>query len=353
VERVLVCVFPATRAHKLSFKSFKRQVLDELNGDLALALAFDENCDYENCFWQHAKYRWTAPSFKGDLGEAYDLAQRWLCHQRNVPAPDWRLMLQIKGLWQGGIQSPDPQPSYSAILPFGRWLLLRGLQQDEILDRYDCFVLTRSDFVWLCPHPPLSLLDRSAIWVPTGTEATAWPDYGGLNDRHLVVSRADVVNCLNVIDDILLHPTEYFNELKNKTLNDEQLLAHHLARNGLLDKVKRFPNVMYLARDVNDDESTWSSGHYEPAIGHYVKYRDEYRAASGYAMIIRSHADWENGAWKKFDYSTVADRPASLLRRLQYSWEAPYYKILSALRRPDRLRRFMGFFKHMFSDSKV
>jgi hypothetical protein len=333
VERVLVCIFPTTRAYRLAFKSFKRQVLDELNGDLALALLIDEKYDYANPYWQHAKYRWTAPSFNNDLGEAYDLAQRWLCQQYNIPAPDWRLMLQIKGVWQGGIRSPDPQPSYSAIFPFGRWLLLRGLQQDGILDRYDRFVLTRSEFVWLCPHPPLSLLDRNAIWVPHSQ------DYGGLNDRHLVVTRADVVSCLNLIEDILLRPTELYNELKSRDVNNEQLLAHHLDRKGLLHKVQRFPNVMYLAREVDDDQPSWSWGQYQPAVGHYVKYNFEYRDASGYATLIRSRADWKNGIWKQFDPNAVARSSAPIVHRFWHSWEAPYYKVLSALRRPGRLKR--------------
>ncbi len=202
MERVLVCILSTTRAHQLSFSSFKRHVLDELNGDLALALAIDEKYDYGNPFWQHAKYRWTTPSFKDDYGEAYDLAQRWLCQEHNVAATDWRSILRLKGLWQGGIRSADPVPSRSAMGTYARWVLLHGMQQDGILDRYDRFVLTRSDFVWLCPHPPLNILDHAAIWVPSGE------DYDGLNDRHLVASRADVVNCINLIEDIVLHPTE-------------------------------------------------------------------------------------------------------------------------------------------------
>src|SRR5262249_54021028 len=163
-------------------------------------------------------------------------------------APDWRSMLRIKGFWQGGIRSPDPQPTASSILPFCRWLLLHGLQQDDVLDRYDRFVITRSDFVWLSPHPPLSILERDAIWVPNGE----W--YGGLPDRHLIVSRADVVNCLNVIEDVLLHPIQLYEEMKHQpTWNNEQFLAHHLGRKGLLQKMKVFPYVMYTARLVRDD----------------------------------------------------------------------------------------------------
>jgi hypothetical protein len=37
-KKVLVCLLASTRAHQLTFPSFKRQVLDESNGDLALAL---------------------------------------------------------------------------------------------------------------------------------------------------------------------------------------------------------------------------------------------------------------------------------------------------------------------------
>ena len=77
VERVLVCVLASTRSHELTFASFKRQVLDELGADLALALAIDEKYDYSNRYWQHAKYRWTTPDFV-DYGEAFDWAQRWL-----------------------------------------------------------------------------------------------------------------------------------------------------------------------------------------------------------------------------------------------------------------------------------
>ena len=100
MENVLVCLLAKTRAHQLTFPSFKRNVLDELNADLALALTIDENYEYNNPFWQHARYRWTAPDFL-NYGDAFDLAQRWLCQQRNVRPPDWRLMLESKVFGKG------------------------------------------------------------------------------------------------------------------------------------------------------------------------------------------------------------------------------------------------------------
>jgi hypothetical protein len=317
-----------------------------LNGDLALALAIDENYDYANSFWQHAKYRWTAPIYS-DFAEAFDLAQRWLCQERNVVAPDWRLMLQINGSWQGLIKSPNPQPGHASLLFFVRWLLLQGLKQDDVLDRYDRFIITRSDFIWLCPHPPLSVLDRGAIWFPDGEH------YGGLNDRHLVVSRADVVDCLNLIEDILLEPSQLYEELKHMKgrltgeNNIETFLAQHLRRKGLFHKVKTFPYVMYLARQATDESRTWSRGFYEPALGHYIKYEMEFRTASAYATFIKSRDDWENGAWKQFDPTLVASRPASLPYRFWYGCKGGSEKIVSALKQPRRGERFLRFCKRV------
>ena len=333
MERVLVCVTCSTRGHEVTFPSFKRQVLDQLNADLALALAIDEQYDYRNPFWQHARYRWTAPDYS-DYGDAFDLAQRVLCHADNATAPDWRSLLRIKGIWLGGILSPDPQPSASAILPFCRWLLLHGLQQDHVLDRYDRFVITRSDFVWRCPHPPLSVLDPGGIWVPDGE------NYDGLADRHLVVSRADVVDCLNLIEAILLRPLELYEEMKHRSdWNNEQVWMHHLGRKGLLHKVRRFPYVMYLARDKRDDSPTWSRGRYDAALGHCIKYETEFDSANAFATVIRNRADWESGEWQQFDPAAVASHPVSLASRLMDGW----YGLLWALKRPGRIRRFWRF----------
>jgi hypothetical protein len=335
MEDVLVCVIAKTRAHELTFPSFKRYVLDELNGDLALALTIDGKYDYANPFWQHAKYRWTAPDFD-DYGEGFDLAQRWLCQEHNIPAPNWRSLLRLKGPWAGRIQSPDPHPSASAILPFCRWLLLRGLLRDEVLDRYDRFVISRSDFMWLCPHPPLSILDPREIWVPDGEH------WGGLNDRHMVVSRRNLVNSLNGIEDILLYPDQLFEEMKHKAeWNDERFLAHHFRRKGLLRSTQVFPYVMYTARSVRDKSPTWSSGRFDAAVGHFVKYEPEFRAARAFATVIHSRADWESKEWTGLDFSSVVFPSISVPRRFWYIcvW------ILSRLTRPGRVQRILRFLK--------
>lgn len=346
MERVLVCILAQTRGHQVAWPSFKRHVLDELNADLALAVTFDDKYDYANPYWQRARYKWTA-SEPSDVGDAFDLAQRWLCRRHDVPPPDWRSMLRVRGTWLGGIRSANPQPSHSAHLFFCRWLLLHGLQQDGILDRYDRFIVTRSDFVWLCPHPPLSILDGHSLWIPDGER------YGGFTDRHLVVSREDAIAALDLIDDILLRPDELYEEMKHRAdWNPERFLALHFARKGLLPRVRLFPYVMYTARGVRETPSTWSSGQFEPSVGHIVKYPSEFIIARAYATAIRTREDWEKGTWRTLDLELAAAQcqPSALQRYVSWPVRGGYFERLRyryyvslALRRPGRVARFGRF----------
>lgn len=214
---------------------------------------------------------------------------------------------------------------------------MHGLRQDGVLDRYDRFVVTRSDFVWPCPHPPLSVLDRGALWIPEGE------DYGGLTDRHLVVSREDLATALGLIDDILLRPTELYEEMKHRDdWNPESFLAFHLARTGLLSRVKRFPYVMYTARGTRDAPSTWSPGRFDPSVGHVIKYPSEFRSAQAYATVIRTRADWERGDWRTLDLDAAAltYQPSTLQRYV--TW--PVRDVYWGLRRPGRLARIGRLF---------
>jgi hypothetical protein len=256
-----------------------------------------------------------------------------LCQQHESAPPDWRTLLRVPGTWAGRIHSATPHPSASSILIFSRWLLLQGLMRDAVLDRYDRFIITRSDYVWLCPHPPLSMLSSQHVWVPDDHH------WSGINDRHAVVSRDHVVDFLNGLEDILLRPDELMRDMQQRDAwNDEQLLALHLRRTGLLSAVQEFPYVMYAARPVDDRSPTWAGGRYEPSVGHYVKYESEFRAARAMASLVRSRQDWIRGDWR------VAPRAArapdvSFWRRLGYALDALRVRLLDQVTRPGMVQR--------------
>lgn len=333
MERVLVCVVNSTRGHEVTFRSFKRHVLDELHADLALAIAVGDGYDTDNPYWTHAKYRWTVRDIR-DFAEHFDSAQRALCAERRIAAPEWRAILTVGGIWLDRVGPATNPGSACGIALYCRWLLLRSLQENDLLRHYDRIIITRSDFVWLCPHPPLSLLDSSAIWIPEGE------DYDGLADRHLVASPADAAGCLNLIEPVLLRPAELVEQLRHcDDWNSEMYLRHHLTAGNLLQKVRRFPNVAYLARDRRDDSHTWSRGRYEFAAGHFIKYDDEFDRATAMARIVASRSDWEKGEWRRFDPAAVIPQSPSMLSRAFDAW----YRLQWALHRPGRAARLWRY----------
>ena len=65
---------------------------------------------------------------------------------------------------------------------FLHWFLLKNLKEQNLINKYDKFIITRSDFIFKLPHPQIDLFDDKYIWFPDGEH------YRGLSDRHVVIS---------------------------------------------------------------------------------------------------------------------------------------------------------------------
>ena len=288
MNKTLVCVLAETRAHKITWPSFKTSVLDSLRADLLLCISVPIDYDFTNPFWQFAKYRCTTPEFT-DWGDAFDEVQKSeLNSLGNAKPPNWRALLDIKDQWLGGVKGPGQHPGSAGILIYFRWCLLNYIQSEGLLDRYDRFVITRSDFVWETPHPPISHLNPENIWIPDGE------GYGGLTDRHAILSRENVVSYLNLINSVVKEPNALFSEMQNKNQwNLEQFIDYSITREGLKDRVKFFPYVMYSVREWNGSTS-WGKGIWSDDLGYYIKYATEFQSASSARLIIKTASDWSN-----------------------------------------------------------
>jgi cephalosporin hydroxylase len=296
-ERILVCVIGQTRAHELTWESFKLNVLDELNADLAVCVGYNEHYDIENPFFQSAKYRWLIPE-QVDFGIELDRISLTL----GIP-PKWEKLTKIGGHFLGGVRGI---PGSGALQMIFRWYLCEGLCREHLLDTYDQFVITRSDFVYTAPHPTIRVLDPRWIWLPDGE------DYGGLVDRHTVVSRKDVVSALSVIEDLLRNPDDWTEILpKMPDQNIECTLYRYFEREGLLSRLRRFPYIMYSVRGAKDS-SRWSQGVYDQDTGQFIKYPREHAFALEAGKHYKSQADWLVWSERKcLEPATMFRRPVA------------------------------------------
>ena len=189
----------------------------------------------------------------------------------------WREFLKIKDQFLGGIKDNNNQhPGSAGILIFFRWFLLKNLIENDLINKYDRFIITRSDFIYQLPHPNLELMNENFIWIPDCEH------YKGYTDRHVVLSKTNIESYLNILNNFVLKSNDYFIKMKNyNEWNLEQLIRFHLEQNNVLNIVKEFPYVMYSVRNMNGS-TRWSKGNYSNKLGYYIKYQSEYDKSTYY-----------------------------------------------------------------------
>lgn len=189
----------------------------------------------------------------------------------------WREFLKVKDQFLGGVHDSDNQhPGSAGILIFFRWFLLKNLIDNDLINKYDRFIITRSDFIYQLPHPKVEYMNKNYIWIPDGEY------YSGYTDRHVVLCKNNIESYLNIFNNFTLRSNEYFMKMKNKNdWNLEQLIKFHLEQNNVLHLVKEFPYIMYSVRNINGT-TRWSAGTYSSELNYYIKYPSEYDKSSYY-----------------------------------------------------------------------
>ena len=115
------------------------------------------------------------------------------------------------------------------------------------------------------------------MWVPTGQ------GYGGVTDRHLVVSRELFLRAIDIIFTPVRHPTKYVDlKWKKSFSNPEGLIKRRWVEENLWDSVRRFHRVMFTCA-VPGDTSRWQKMSANAVSqGVHLKYPKEYTQAKKY-----------------------------------------------------------------------
>ena len=205
--------------------------------------------------------------------------RKLMVHSDDNDSMLWRKFLTIKNQFMGGIYDDENQhPGSAGILIFLRWFLWKNLKSSGIINEYDRFIITRSDYIWRLSHPEMSVLSPDKIWVPN------CESYGGITDRHTVIPRKYMEDYCGILS-AMISPEksdDYYNKLRarneeGEVFNLEKIIVFHLRECGITDDyIDYFPYVMFSIRPV-DVSSRWSMGHiYREDLKSYIKYVSEY-----------------------------------------------------------------------------
>lgn len=281
--RVLVVVLCETRAWKLTAASFLDHVVAATGADLALCVGSQDR-DPDNPFYERADYVWRYPD-PADWGDAFEEV---------AGNRDWEVLLDLHDHFLGGIVHPvtGRRGASGAIVLFFREFLRQCLRDQGLLDAYDWFIITRSDFRWPSPHPDCALLDPNRLYVLDGE------GYGGVSDRHTVIPQSLMPTYLEIVDPLFHSPEQLHRDLSEawvrdgwESINPEVFLAFRMRALGLWERVVRIPYVPYSVREA-DGSSSWSLGVFDEDEGCHVKYPSELQRSRIAARFLPDQRAW-------------------------------------------------------------
>lgn len=275
-NQTLIVILAETRAHELTFDLFEENFQKVLNADLALCVGNNKNTNkHHNKFYENSKFIWEIE--EPDTAEnLYDEVSK-----KNNYGEEWKNILrESEGIAFSKLFTTD-NPAVSFLYYF-RWLLLQNIISHNLLQTYQWFVVTRSDFMWKIPHPKCEYLNPEHIYVPDGQH------YRGINDRHIIISNKYIEKSLGILDYILNHPRE----MLDAGNNIEMLLKHYFKQAGIYNRIYMYPYTMYTVR-TKDGPGVWKRGTYDESLGYCIKYKEEYESYLKYSTLIKCQEDWE------------------------------------------------------------
>ena len=213
-----------------------------------------------------AKYIWTAPRPYTDWADAMEV----------IPdkPKDWRQRVFSNTTHPNFIAlgGAHKKRGSGAIIFMLRYFARQHIQELGLQERYERFIITRSDQYFACPHD-ISKLSADKIWVPKGQ------NFRGICDRHAVVPARHVLAALDIVSPIVQHTERYLDVLR-KAQNTEQLVKRRWQEEGLMDHVARFERNMFLAADSAQQKGWKKITQKKPTMfGVYFKYKLEFTAA--------------------------------------------------------------------------
>jgi hypothetical protein len=257
-NRTLVIIMGSVRGGELAWESLYKNVLDLNSADLALVVGEVPADKRTSSLYGRAKYLYEFPEFN-DWADAIDL----------INGTSWREdVLPYASKEDGLFGAADGRKGSGAVIFMARWYVSKMIAKYDLKERYDRFVLTRSDHFYGCAHD-LRKLDPAFIWVPEGQ------DFGGVTDRHVICNSGQIMKAIDIYPNVIRHPTKYVDRIWVHR-NPEQLIARRWQEENLWDDLRRFNRVMFTCAEDGDKTRWQVRSTKRAAEGVYLKYELEY-----------------------------------------------------------------------------
>ncbi|CAF0772711.1 unnamed protein product [Adineta steineri] len=283
-QRVLVIIIGQIRGGELAWKSLQKYLLRPFNAHLAIHVS---NWQTKTLLHDIAQYIWTVPEYT-DWGVVLEMVAK-TCHVNNN-MEEWRKYCRIPGIFMGGVANCSHPGSAGILLAF-RWLTQQKILELNLLDKYDWFIMTRADELYLCNHHDFLEMNKNHVLLPTGEY------YEGWSDRHIIGKPSNFMKMINITTELICKPDYWFrtlNELRGE-FNLEKI--QKVIWSYMKLQVSEFSRSMFTVKRMQDP-TRWSKGQSHPDVeifGLKIKYLDEFKSAVKHSGV-ENHTDKDQNA---------------------------------------------------------
>ncbi|CAF4153388.1 unnamed protein product [Adineta steineri] len=273
-QRVLVITIGQIRGGEIAWKSLQKFLLQPFNAHLAIYVS---NWQTRTLLHDMAQYIWIVPEYT-DWGAVFEMIAK-TCHV-NSNIGKWRKYCKIPGQFMGGVANCSHSGSAGILLAF-RWLVQQKLLEFNLLDKYDWFILTRADELYLCNHHDFLEMNKNHALLPTGE------NYGGWSDRHIIGKSSNFLKMMNITTDLICKPDFWLKTLKRLRGEVNLESIQKIIWSHMKLEVSEFPRSMFTVKR-EQDATRWSNGISHPDVeifGLKIKYPDEFTAAVKHCKI--------------------------------------------------------------------
>jgi len=295
-QRTLIVFTGMVRSPHLTWHTWMQRVVNSksLGTEVDYAMAVSRTTDgtenrRANYYYRYVDYLWEMhdPPDNNFRHFFNEIAQA--CFGRQFLAEHARKLGEAftPGNFLGRVKE-SRHPFGSSTGLFFRWLVFQKMAHLNLFERYGWVMMSRTDFLWTAPPPPVTTVSPGTLLVPKDQ------DWGGINDRHSVFRSCDAEKVLTVCYAFLDgSPDELIPILKAGTnvsnmpfgYNGEWFLLRFLRQHKLT--IVRHPQTMFLVYDYQQPvQYFWQD--FRPHLGGMVraapvlvipKYHNEHQTA--------------------------------------------------------------------------
>ena len=280
--KTLTIILCQTREAEFNFSSLVEKLLIPMNSDLAFCGSANTK-NYDEILI-NSRFVWNRE-------EPTD----WIEALNEISRIDneWECLLSVGDMFFGGTGLGQTVGS-GAIIFFWREVLNRHITT-EILEEYEWFIITRSDFLWLSPHPNVKDLNPREVYFLDGEQ------HGGLSDRHIIFHRSNAEKIFSLASPLFNESAKVKQSLLEleTDLNPEIYIKFAIEQMGLFQNIRLIPYLGFTTRH-GETQTRWSSGNFSKKLGFFVKYPSEYESAKLVGFLFRRSENWEKFISGKF-----------------------------------------------------